>query len=227
MSNAASFSRVQTYKKCPAMYEWQYILGHKDERGPGPAAERGTRIHNSIEQAFLMEDLGLVDVEVPSKIKEVLQRSFDEVHTGKCEVMPEMAFALDKEWNPCEFEAEEAFVRGFMDNVFYFPNENKVVVHEYKTGREYDEHAEQKQLYALVSMVLWPDVEESTVVGVYIDQKKVVPTIYSRAHLPAMQYTWKRQIEMMALPMYPTRPGMHCRWCNKAKSNGGPCPFGA
>ncbi len=53
MSKAASFSRVALYRKCPASYEWQYVLGNRNERPPGPAAMRGTRIHNSIEEYFL------------------------------------------------------------------------------------------------------------------------------------------------------------------------------
>lgn len=224
MSNAASFSRVQTYKKCPAMYEWQYILGNKDERGPGPAAERGTRIHNSIEQAFLTRNLNLLDVEVPTKIRSILQMCMHDVTSEMCETRPEMVFALTRDWEPTEFEAEDAYVRGFMDGVFVY--EDKVLIHEYKTGKEYDEHAEQKQLYAMVAMIMFPEIQEVEVIGVYIDQCKLKPTTYSRAHLNSMKFTWQRQIDKMAIASYPTRPGMHCRWCNKSAKAGGPCPYG-
>jgi len=222
MSNAASFSRVQTYKKCPASYEWQYVLGNRDDYNPGPAALRGTRIHESIEQAFLQNDVTLLDDEIPSKIIGTLLEHHDRVD---CECRPEMEFALTKDWEPTEFEAEDAYVRGFMDNVFIYPD--KVIVHEYKTGNIYDEHAEQKQLYALVALVLWPNVEEVQVVGVYIDKSKVVPTTYSRAHLPSMKFMWQREIDKLSLPMYPARPGMHCRWCPKSSKHGdGPCQLG-
>lgn len=222
MSKAASFSRVQTYKKCPASYEWQYVLGNRPEYSPGPAAQRGTRIHNSIEQAFLLNDVHKLDDEIPAKIIPVLME-----HHGRddCECRPEMPFAFTSEWEPTEFDAKDAYVRGLMDNVFIYSN--KLIIHEYKTGKEYDEHADQKQLYAMAGMLLWPEIDNVKVVGVYIDQQKVVPTTYNRAHLPSMQFMWKRQIDKLHLPIYPARPGMHCRWCPKSSKHGdGPCPLG-
>lgn len=222
MSKAASFSRVQTYKNCPASYEWQYILGNKNESGPGPAALRGTRIHNSIEQAFLTNDVHKLDEEIPAKLIPVLME-----HHGRddCECRPEMPFAFTRDWEPTEFDAKDAYVRGLMDNVFIYAD--RLIIHEYKTGKERDEHADQKQLYAMAGMLLWPDISNVKVVGIYIDAQKIVPTTYNRAHLPSMQYTWQREIDKLHLPMYPARPGMHCRWCPKSSKHAdGPCPLG-
>ncbi len=222
MSNAVSFSRAMLYKKCPASYEWQYVLGNKPEFNPTGAAARGLRVHDSIEQAFLQEDVTLLDGEIPDK---VLPHILEHHGRPDCEARPEMPWALTKEWEPTEFEAEDAYLRGLMDNVFIYSN--KVIIHEYKTGQEYDEHADQKQLYALVALVLWPEIEEVEVVGIYIDKKKVVPTKYSRGHLMTMKYTWKRLVDKMNIPIYPARPGMHCRWCPKSsKHGGGSCPVG-
>ena len=221
MSNAISFSRAMLYKKCPASYEWQYILGHKEEFDPGPAAMRGTRIHDSIERAYLEGDPSHIDSEVPSKMLPHILEHMDK----DCECRPEMAWAVTKDWEVTGFDSEDAYLRGLMDNVFIYPD--RVVIHEYKTGQVYDEHADQKQLYALVALLMWPDIPEVEVIGVYIDGKKLVPTRYSRGHLMTMKYTWDRLVQKMALPIYPTRPGMHCRWCPKSsKHKDGPCNLG-
>ena len=221
MSNAASFSRVSLYKKCPASYEWQYVLGNKEAFSPGPAAERGTRIHNSIEDYFL--DRGPLDPEVPDKFVTLFSQMKDSGnHT---QVLPEHPFALTDKWEPTQFDADDAWVRGLMDNMFVY--EDRLLIHEYKTGQEYPEHADQKQLYAMVGLILYPEFDSVEVQGVYIDGKKIIPTVYSRGHLQSMKFVWERQIKKMALPLYPARPGMHCRWCPKSsKKEGGSCPLG-
>lgn len=215
---AQSFSSIMTYKKCPASYNYKYNLGMRDDRPPGPAALRGTRIHNSIEEHYLADQP--LDEEIPAAIRPHIV-----AHKGKCEdVRPEMKFALDPDFNPCEYDAEEAYVRGFMDNVFVYPDQ--LIVHEYKTGQVYDEHDQQKSLYALTMLCYFPEYESVTVEGIYIDKKKVVPSTYNRLQISAMKLMWKKDIDKMDLPIYPARPGMHCRWCPASKKAGGPCQVG-
>lgn len=225
MSNAVSFSRAQTYKKCPASYEWQYILGNRDDSGPGPAARRGTEIHKTIEDFH--NDVGSLHEEIPLMIAKHINKYYD---VPGWKAYPEFEWALTETWEACGFNDEHAYIRGYMDNLFVRSDDMgsvvEVVIDEYKTGQIYDEHAEQKALYAMVSLILYPTVEEVEVYGVYIDKKKVEHTRYSRLHLPSMQYTWKRQIEKMKVGIYPARPGMHCRWCTKSKKAGGPCQLG-
>lgn len=218
MPRAASFSSIQTYKKCPAQYNYKYNLGMRDDRPPGPAALRGTAIHNSIEDHYNFDSP--LHEEIPEKIKPHILK-----HKGVCEdVRPEMTFALTREWSPCEFDAEEAYVRGFIDNVFVYPD--RVVMHEYKTGRYYPEHEEQKALYGMVGLILFDHVEQVEVHGVYIDQKLVKPATYDRLQLPSMQFMWQKDIDKMELDIFPARPGQHCRWCPASKLAGGPCQVG-
>ena len=227
MSKAVSYSRMSGYKKCPASYEWQYVLGHKEEFNPGPAALRGLEIHGSIEDYYNGKRDALHH-EIPDKMAEHILK-----HHGKEDWIfyPEYEFALTKDWTPTTFDAEDAFVRGYIDNLLtrvdVDQNVVEVIVDEYKTGQIYPEHAEQKALYALVAMCLYPDIPQVEVVGVYIDKKKLHPTKYGRAMLFSMKHQWKRDIEKMSIPIYPARPGMHCRWCPKSsKHKEGPCKVG-
>lgn len=218
MPRPASFSSIQTYKKCPAQYNYKYNLGMKDDRPPGPAALRGTAIHNSIEDHYNF------DSELHEEIPPMLVAHITE-HKGKCEdVRPEMKFAFTRDWEPCDFDDEEAYVRGFMDNVFVYPD--RIVVHEYKTGQEYPEHEEQKALYGMACLILFPDYEEVVVEGVYIDKKYKKTSTYNRLQLMSMKFMWQKDIDKLQFDIFPARPGQHCRWCPASKLAGGPCKVG-
>jgi hypothetical protein len=217
---------MMTYKKCPANYQWQYILGNVRKDPPSPAAQRGLTIHQSIEDFHNHE--GCLHEDIPIVIAEHINLYYN---VPEWTAYPEYEFAVTNEWIPTQFDNDNAYIRGYMDNLFvrHCPDTKdvtEVVVDEYKTGQEYDEHAQQKQLYAMICFVLFPEVNSVVVNGVYIDKKKIVPTAYSRAHLHSMQYTWDREIAKLSVPIYPARPGMHCRWCPKSKEKGGPCQLG-
>ncbi len=223
MSKAVSYSRMSLYKKCPASYEWQYVLGNKQPFEPGSAADRGLRIHQSIENWY--NGVGDLDEEIPYKIAEKLNVTYIDVNDSKCATLPEFEFAVNKDWEKCGFEDDEAIIRGYIDNLFLY--DDKVLIHEYKTGREYPEHEEQKLLYGLIALTLYPEYSEAVVEGIYLDLKKVVTTRVSRTFLKKMQGVWERDLAKLDVPIYPARPGIHCRWCPKSsKKEGGVCQLG-
>lgn len=223
MSKAVSYSRMSLYKKCPASYEWQYVLGNKQPFVPGSAASRGLDIHQSIENWYT--DQGNLSEEIPHKMALKLNETYLDIIAEKCTVHPEYEFAVNKDWEPCGFEDEEAVIRGYIDNLFLY--EDKVLIHEYKTGREYPEHEEQKLLYGIIALTLWHQYSEVLIEGIYLDLKKVVPTRVNRTFLKKMQDVWKRDIAKLDVPIYPARPGIHCRWCPKSSKNAeGPCELG-
>jgi len=150
MSKAVSYSRMSLYKKCPASYEWQYVLGNKQPVEPGSAADRGLRIHQSIENWY--NCVGDLDEEIPFKIAEKLNVTYIDVNDNKCATLPEFEFAVNKDWEKCGFEDDEAIIRGYIDNLFLY--DDKVLIHEYKTGREYPEHDEPKRLYGIIALNL-------------------------------------------------------------------------
>jgi len=217
MPRAVSFSGLMTYEKCPAQYDYKYNQGLRDD-GPGPAAARGTQVHKSIEDYYLND--GELHDAIPIQMRKVICGPKD---TCK-EVYPELAFSFTENWEPTEFEAEDAFVRGYMDNVIVNPD--KLLVHEYKTGSIYPEHEDQKALYALASLLLFPDYDTVEVQGIYIDKKKVVPSTYGRVSITSMKFMWAKRINKVHLNIYPARPGLHCRWCVASKAKGGPCQVG-
>lgn len=221
MTEPKSYSRYSTYKKCPAKYNYAYNLKVPVERGPAsPAMLRGSEIHKSVENYL-------------NKLSEMLHpdihKNYGQFFMGlreSYENHPELKFALDDDWQPCDFDDEHCMVRGFMDNVVDTGFEQPHLVQEYKTGKVYDDHEEQRSLYGMVDLIIadkWSSVDVHTI---YFDKKKFVQVNYTRAMLPEYKGMWKRKFkEMDDDTVFITKPQYSCKWCEYSTHNGGPCPF--
>ena len=215
---ARSFTQWSTYDKCPRQFKYRY----KDKlplprREKSEAAERGTRIHESVEHLFegKRED---VDPEIADMYQEWL------LSIRGPDVVPELRFALDQNFEKCDYKDENCLVRGFIDLVIPF----ETVVHsfEWKSGKIYPEHAHQKMLYGMVLLILYPKVKEVTVTGVYFDQGENQPVTYQRGMLGTYKWQWLRRFEVMESDeVCALNPNFMCRYCYYSKAKGGPCSF--
>lgn len=220
MSTAKSFTQWSTYDKCPRKYRYRYrdhlprIVTDKNE-----AAERGTRIHESVEDLFNVkrED---VDEEIQDTYGEWLCSIRDAY-----EYKPEFRFALNREFEPCDYKDEDCIVRGFIDLVV-FPDEDTVAAYEWKSGKEYPEHMHQKMLYGMSLLIAFPKTKEVKVTGVYFDQGMNRPIVYKREMLPTYKWMWLRRFDTMdADETCAPNPTYLCNWCDYSKDKGGPCSF--
>jgi len=215
-----SYSGLSLYTGCPASFRRKYLLKevvkYPPTRETAPAMFRGTDIHNSIEDYLLGKRENLH--------KEIHKDYFKFcVNLKELETKPELAFAFDANWEPLPFDAEEAEIRGFMDAVLC--TEDQLVVYEWKTGKEYPEHATQRHLYGLAALLMYPQHKEVTVTGVYLDQVKNVTNTYLRSQLSTYKWAWARRINKTKPPQpYPMRPSWKCRFCSYSKKQGGTCP---
>jgi len=102
-------------------------------------------------------------------------------------------------------------------------------VYDWKTGKIYPKHREQAALYALLTFALYPEIPETTVHFVYLDQNKSVPYYFRResAQLERDRVVEKiKQIERaVEHDMFPAQPQFLCRYCNFSRANKGPCAF--
>ena len=213
-----SYSKWGTYDQCPRKYKYRY-----NDRIPvlhtekSEAAVRGTRVHDSVEHLFKGERTD-VDEEIQDYSEWLcsIKDSYD--------CIPEMRFALNNEFEACGYTDSDCLVRGFIDLVV--KPENAIVAYEWKTGKEYPEHMDQKMLYGMVLLVLFPMVDEVSVTGVYFDQGNNRKIIYKRAMLGTYKWMWLRRFETMdSDSVYAPNPSFLCRWCDYSKDRGGPCSF--
>ena len=229
-SPAKSFSKWATYDQCPRKYKYRYrdkvavIKTDKNE-----AALRGTRVHNSVEELFKGTRPN-VDEEIQDAYGEWLCSIRDAY-----ECIPELKFALNAEFESCDFDAPDCLVRGYIDLVVKDGKNSKtgedvetpsIHGYEWKTGKEYPEHMQQKMLYGMILLILFPLVQEVSVTGVYFDQGHNRKIVYKRGMLGTYKWQWLRKFEVMDKDTTcAPNPNFMCKWCDYSRASGGPCSF--
>ena len=214
---ARSYSQVSLYEKCPRQYKLRYIDRFTTDRPKSEAASRGTRIHQPVED-FMLGNRPDVDEEIQH-----YQDWFTEIKDGNAQ--PELQFCLDEGWEPAEWDSELGHIRGYID--LLYTEGDEATVYEFKTGRKYPEHESQMELYSTVVLSLQPEFEKVTAIALYLDQKDTLEIEYTRDRHGSRKYLWSSRINRISKDQhFAARPGLHCRWCDFAKSNSGPCEFG-
>lgn len=215
-----SISGWNTWDQCPAKYRYSYV--EKRPRGPShPAAARGTEIHASVDQ-FMQGKSEEIHPEIRFRYGQWL--SSLRMHRP----MPEMKFAVTKNWEWCDFEDPDRMWRGIIDLACDMSEGERVVdLYEWKTGQIYDSHKYQAELYALIGLVKWENADLSRVTNVYFDQKQNTPPAEMRREdLEGYKMMWlERYNQVMDDDIYPANPGWYCRYCDHSRGNHGPCQF--
>ncbi len=214
-----SYSGLGSYDKCPSQFQRKYVT--KEHGAPyisSPAASRGIGLHKAVEDLIN----GKTD-SLPKEIEFYTQFFTALRNQG---AVAEEKFCFNKEWEPVDFEDHEAgMIRGLMDITMYIKTEKDSNVYELKSGKVYDDHPHQRNLYGMVHLLNHPDIETVTVTGVYMDLKKNEATTYYQNMMSSYKYMWQRKINKVQPPQpYPMRPGWYCRSCPYSKGNGGLCP---
>jgi CRISPR/Cas system-associated exonuclease Cas4 (RecB family) len=211
-NKAKSYSQLGTYETCALKYKFRYKDGLRTPKGP--AAQRGTDLHSSIE-GYLKGEKSTVRKEAAT-LKKVLahvkgQNPFIEHRVGLDETLMKYM-----PW-------DEAYFRLVLDSAYIYGNE--VHVQEWKSGKVYDDHADQRRLYAVGALAAFNAMQYAHVVTYYLDQnlKKTIVVDLAQRQPLAEQYVRRLQVLENDKHFAP-RPGLHCRWCDYSRYKGGPCP---
>ena len=104
---------------------------------------------------------------------------------------------------------------------------NRVEVQEWKTGKIYDDHADQRKLYLLGSSVLWPAAQVYHIQSYYFDQDKKKKLELTHEELADVRRDFTSRLTIMENDdIMAPRPGFYCAWCGYSKYKGGPCRAG-
>ncbi len=212
-----SHSALSTYKKCPRKFQFRYVDKVKVERVPSPAMERGLSIHQGIENFFLSGG----ETSLPE-----LAEDYREFFLGlmEFEFTPEHKWGLTADFECCDFNDEEAILRGVIDGKCVSDTLN---LYEFKTGKFYKDHFSQMNLYGMQALIEHPDFAEVTVHSIYLDNANYNKSLrYPRGMLKEYQGMWRRGWEEAVNDeVYMPQPQYGCRWCEFSRANGGPCQF--
>jgi CRISPR/Cas system-associated exonuclease Cas4 (RecB family) len=207
-----SHSALKTYETCA--YRSYISKVKKVQEDFGPAAARGTEIHQQAED-YVNGQLG----ELPDTLKKFqsqfkyLREQFAEANV---ELEGEWGFTID--WEPCGWMAPEVWGRVKLDAIMH-ESETSARVIDYKTGKRFGNeisHSQQALTYAIGSFMRYPELELAKTELWYLDLGELSEQIYTRdqamAFLPNLQ---ERAIEMTTATKFPPNPSTYnCKWCS-------------
>lgn len=232
MLDSWSFSKLSVFELCKYRAKLQYVDRIPEPVRPLPpgktehANDRGSRIHTAAE-FYVTKDCDLVP-ELTNFATEFqdLKAKYKE---GKVSIEGE--WAMNNAWTPTAWNSEDAWLRLKLDALVRI-TPNEAVVVDYKTGKlkgNEIKHAEQAQLYQLVTFLRFPDIEEVHTEFWYLDQNELVSNSYTREQgIQFLSSFDERGRKVTNETDFPPNPNVFsCRWCPyNAKRNGGPCTFG-
>ena len=213
-----SFSGLQLHEQCPSAFQRKYILKEPvvSEGEASPALVRGNRVHREIE-LYLLGELD----ELP---QEAL--GFEGLIDGikdERDHHPEMRWGLDKDFKVVSFDDKaNAICRGMLD--LAYQHDDIAHIKEWKTGKMYGEHAEQRSMYGLAGLSIFPDAKAVQVDTIYLDAGIVHPTTFASYQAPSLQWIWGRKINAVQPPKpYPQKKSWKCKFCLYHEDKGGTC----
>lgn len=207
-----SLSKLGTYERCAAKFKYKYIERLPEKQGE--AASRGSMLHAAIEK-YLLSELDALPEELDFYTE--FLRGLRGLGT------PEASIHLDREWKPVE-SRKSAWYTGIQD--LLIPKVPTIVVYDWKTGREYPEHYQQKEIYAIAALAAYPEAFEARMIHVYVDSKRMTDRTYHRDQAISLRTRWEERVERMDKDEeHIPNPSYLCRYCSFSRVNGGPCRF--
>jgi hypothetical protein len=214
-----SLSQLGTFEKCGGQYKFRYVDGL---RGPTrPSAQRGVDRHAYIED-YLKGTTPLLHPEL----------SFYGDWLGKLKtisgILPEAQIAVDRNWQLCSWTSPEAYSRSVLD-LLVPPFDGIARVYDWKTGKVYDDHVDQRDLYAIKAFIFYPDADQVAAEHIYVDLHVAHGMIYHRFQLPDLKKKFDDRYAKLGNAIntgeFVFNPGPHCNWCPFSRLSGGPCEF--
>lgn len=221
-------SRLETYKRCPALYKFQYL--DRLPRVGGDAAGLGTVIHD-FQEIYLTKGIDAARVYVSAMLPHSKHRDFLKISQTMSQItFKGKPYAVERRFHfyeqiagkTVQFEAK-------IDILFLYPGEAEVI--DGKTGRQVSDNVDndpQGLFYALaclrseelapfgLSSVIFTQAQYQT--------GKLISTIFDKKELESFEKFLHASVkEVIEDTRFKPRPGPHCQWCPYLASH---CPVG-
>jgi len=193
-----------------------------------PGQERGTMVHSAAE-AYV----GSVG-RTPKLIDELAKFKDHLTDFRKAKARTEQEWAFTEDYTPTGWFDPDCWLRVKVDACKDATTPAPLVhIVDYKTGRVYPDHKQQRSLYALAGLQLvqlgalagGDKKAQLTAEHLYTDTGQTATEQYAMSSLQPLKREWGARIkQMMNDTVFPTKIGRHCTWCKHAKSKGGSCP---
>lgn len=221
---AWSYSRWKDYEKCPFYCKCKHVLRMREP--DNPAMANGTIVHQLSEQHVR----GVLK-KFPPELKGFAEE-FKILRANKA--LTEQEWAFDKDYIQVSWFSQAAWLRIKVD-AHYLQQERTgrkgvvnttVTIIDYKTGKNHADHAQQRSLYALGGLVMYPDAAVVVAEHWYIDSGEIESDTFAAKDLPKLKKQWEQRTRaMLNDTSFVPRPGNYCGWCTYSNKKGGPCKF--
>jgi CRISPR/Cas system-associated exonuclease Cas4 (RecB family) len=221
---AWSYSALKVFEECPYRTYISRVKGVKEPSGP--AADRGTQIHQEAED-YVNGTLG----ELPDSCKK-FQDEFEELRSlyidAKVELEGEWGFDLD--WAPVGWMQKETWARIKLDALVQEDDTSARVI-DYKTGKHFGNeiaHGQQGLLYAIGTFFRYPHLQFVQTEFWYLDHAKTTTKQYTREQAMVFAPGYHRRAVKMTTEteFAPTPSKNSCRWCSFRKGDEPECVWG-
>jgi hypothetical protein len=229
-----SHSRVAMFEQCKHRVALKHLHKIPEPDRPLPpgklehANDRGTRIHDNSE--LFAKDKGKLLPELAKYYRPEMEKLRELFKKGN--VLIEDEWGMNQDWEPCDWK--DAWLRLKID-ALVFMSEYEAVVIDLKTGRREGneiKHAEQVQLYQLVTFLRFPKLETIHVELWYIDIDEMASQTYRRDQ--GLRFQRRFHERGMKLTTYEFKgekedanPSDYtCRWCFYGPKGSGICKRG-
>ncbi len=210
-----SLTSLSTYERCGFKYKLKYVERIPEIRSM--QASRGVDFHRSVEN-FLTG----AEPKLPPELD-----FYTEFLTGlkQHEIYPEHKVSLSRDWNPTTWE--DGWFRGVLDLKLIPKEQNQTgFVYDWKTGKPYPDHDDQKTLYSIALFAEQPTLRSVRAVHVYFDSRRNIQKEFHKDQVHSLRQQWESRVQRLEQnPEFIANPGFHCRWCGYRREIGGPCQF--
>lgn len=179
-----SHSRLGLFEQCKFRTYLKHGLKVPEPQRPLPpgktehANDRGSRIHENGE--LFVKGKGKLGPELRKYFSLEFEALYSHYKQGK--VIVEDEWGMNQEWEPCNWNDPSVWLRLKLD-ALDFLSKKEVVAIDVKTGRRSGneiKHAEQVQLYQLVTFLRYPEVEIVHTELWYVDIDELFCQTYTR-----------------------------------------------
>jgi PD-(D/E)XK nuclease superfamily len=226
-----SFSVYSSYIKCPYQICLEKVQRIRITEPENPAFVKGNRIHASADACI--KAIGKAP-KIPDELKPIKDQL---VRFRKLKAKTEQEWAFDKQWNAVAWnDWDRAWLRIKTDVCADTLEPPTVDIVDWKTGKQYDDHKNQRSLYAMGGLQL---VQLGALAGgskdtmltaqhVYVDTGLKATESYQMKQLPTLKREWLARIDfMMKDTVYAPKPSISaCKYCKFSAKKGGPCKDG-
>lgn len=227
-----SFSRISDFEKCKFLAKLKYLDKIPEPERPlrpgqtEHANDRGTRIHEAAE--LYVKDPNIQLVSELSKFEEDFKDLRQLYKDGK--VILEQEWAINTDWVPVAWGSETAWCRAKLDAFVHVSSTHGRAI-DYKTGKRFGneiKHAEQTQLYQLLSFMRFPELESIRVELWYLDLGEKSEMTYTREQgLRFFENFNRRGLAMTTCEDFNPNPNVYsCKWCLYGPRGSGHCAVG-